>query len=267
MTTELPAHDDQANRETPTRRSVIGAFAVLPAAGALRRQGDQLVGGMPGRSLAALHRIWAPLAAEVSRLDCDISDVELAAGQDCIRRKGKMLRSDAEIDEVIDTEIDALLTPEQTLKILRVVRGDAEVDELIADDIRQEPSRRQALKAERQQLKIQLAERQAASEGAWERLGGPQMETERDQAAAARAAIVAEIHAAPIRDLADIAAMLDVAMGENEIDATMASEPDGSPLMRRLLRALVRQVPGFEFASLRVDLLPERYDRLFAEDA
>jgi hypothetical protein len=66
-------------------------------------------------------------------------------------------------------------------------------------------------------------------------------------------AVVAEIRKAPATTLLDHLALLDVAI-EHEIDlaADIAYYGTGDfPMITRLLRALARTVPGFEFNSLR----------------
>jgi hypothetical protein len=65
--------------------------------------------------------------------------------------------------------------------------------------------------------------------------------------------VVAEIQDAPARTVGDFAALLDVAL-EHELD--LAGDiafygPNDYPMTARLLRALSRIVPGFEFNSLR----------------
>ena len=65
--------------------------------------------------------------------------------------------------------------------------------------------------------------------------------------------VVAEIRDAPVTTVEDFAALLDVAL-EHELDLAgdIASwGPDDYPMTARLLRALSRMVPGFEFNSLR----------------
>jgi len=65
--------------------------------------------------------------------------------------------------------------------------------------------------------------------------------------------VVAEIRDAPMTTVEDFAALLDVAL-EHELDLAgdIASwGPDDYPMTARLLRALSRMVPGFEFNSLR----------------
>jgi hypothetical protein len=66
-------------------------------------------------------------------------------------------------------------------------------------------------------------------------------------------AVVAAIRDAPGTTIEDFAALLDVAL-EHELD--LASDigfygPADYPMTARLLRALARQIPGFEFNSLR----------------
>jgi hypothetical protein len=65
--------------------------------------------------------------------------------------------------------------------------------------------------------------------------------------------VVAEIQNAPVTTVEDFAALLDVAL-EHELDLAgdIASwGPDDYPMTARLLRALSRMVPKFEFNSLR----------------
>lgn len=66
-------------------------------------------------------------------------------------------------------------------------------------------------------------------------------------------AVVAEIREAPATTLHDHLALLDVAI-EHEIDLAVDIAYYGArdfPMITRLLRALARTVPGFEFNSLR----------------
>ena len=66
-------------------------------------------------------------------------------------------------------------------------------------------------------------------------------------------AVVAEIRQAPATTLLDHLALLDVAI-EHEIDLAADIAYYGArdfPMITRLLRALARTVPGFEFNSLR----------------
>jgi hypothetical protein len=78
-------------------------------------------------------------------------------------------------------------------------------------------------------------------------------------------ALVAEITDAPATTPEDFAALLDVAL-EHELD--LASDialygPNDYPMITRLLRELVRRVPGFEFNSLRRWLSsPGQFDQL-----
>jgi ABC-type transporter Mla subunit MlaD len=65
--------------------------------------------------------------------------------------------------------------------------------------------------------------------------------------------LVAEIRDAPATTLEDFCALLDVAL-EHEVDLACDIAfygPADFPMIRRLLRALARNVPGFEFNSLR----------------
>jgi hypothetical protein len=66
-------------------------------------------------------------------------------------------------------------------------------------------------------------------------------------------AVVAEIQDAPGTTIRDFIALLDVAL-EHELDLTSDIAfygPAEYPMTARLLRALARKVPGFEFNSLR----------------
>jgi hypothetical protein len=66
-------------------------------------------------------------------------------------------------------------------------------------------------------------------------------------------AVVAQIREAPAITLEDYLALLDVAI-EHEIDLALDIAFYGAedfPMITRLLRALARSVPGFEFNSLR----------------
>jgi hypothetical protein len=65
--------------------------------------------------------------------------------------------------------------------------------------------------------------------------------------------VVTEIGEAPARTAEDFVALLDVAL-EHELDLAgdiAFSGPNDYPMTARLLRALSRTVPGFEFNSLR----------------
>jgi hypothetical protein len=76
---------------------------------------------------------------------------------------------------------------------------------------------------------------------------------------------VAEIREAPATTLHDHLALLDVAI-EHEIDLAADIAFYGArdfPMISRLLRALARTVPGFEFNSLRRSLSsPGQFEQL-----
>ena len=78
-------------------------------------------------------------------------------------------------------------------------------------------------------------------------------------------AVVAEIREAPAITLQDHLALLDVAI-EHEIDLAADIAFYGAtdfPMITRLLRALARTVPGFEFNSLRRSLSsPGQFEEL-----
>jgi hypothetical protein len=78
-------------------------------------------------------------------------------------------------------------------------------------------------------------------------------------------AVVAEIREAPATTLHDHLALLDVAI-EHEIDLAAEIALYGArdfPMITRLLRALARTVPGFEFNSLRRALSsPGQFEQL-----
>jgi hypothetical protein len=76
--------------------------------------------------------------------------------------------------------------------------------------------------------------------------------------------LVAEIRDAPAKSMEDFCALLDVAL-DHEVD--LASDiafygPADFPMIRRLLRVLAREVPGFEFNSLRRWLSPGQFEQL-----
>ncbi len=81
-------------------------------------------------------------------------------------------------------------------------------------------------------------------------------------------AVVAEIRDAPAVTLHDHLALLDVAI-EHEIDLAADIAVYGAkdfPMITRLLRALARTVPGFEFNSLRRSLSsPGQFEQLMDE--
>ena len=78
-------------------------------------------------------------------------------------------------------------------------------------------------------------------------------------------AVVAKIREAPATTLHDYLALLDVAI-EHEIDLAADIAFYGAsdfPMITRLLRALARTVPGFEFNSLRRSLSsPGQFEEL-----
>ena len=82
-------------------------------------------------------------------------------------------------------------------------------------------------------------------------------------------AVVAEIRQAPATTLLDHLALLDVAI-EHEIDLVADIAYYGArdfPMITRLLRALARTVPGFEFNSLRRWLSsPDQFEQLMEDD-
>ncbi len=76
--------------------------------------------------------------------------------------------------------------------------------------------------------------------------------------------LVAEIRDAPATTMEDFCALLDVAL-EHEVDLACDIAfygPADFPMIRRLLRALARKVPGFEFNSLRRWLSPGQLEQL-----
>ena len=76
--------------------------------------------------------------------------------------------------------------------------------------------------------------------------------------------LVAEIRDAPATTLEDYCALLDVAV-EHELDLACDIAfygPADFPMVRRLLRFLVLQVPGFEFNSLRRWLSSDQLEEL-----
>jgi hypothetical protein len=81
-------------------------------------------------------------------------------------------------------------------------------------------------------------------------------------------AVVAEIREAPATTLHDHLALLDVAI-EHEIDLAADIAYYGArdfPMITRLLRALARTVPGFEFNSLRRSLSsPGQFEELMED--
>lgn len=81
-------------------------------------------------------------------------------------------------------------------------------------------------------------------------------------------AVVAEISEAPATTLHDHLALLDVAI-EHEIDLAADIAFYGArdfPMITRLLRALARTVPGFEFNSLRRALSsPGHFEQLMED--
>ena len=81
-------------------------------------------------------------------------------------------------------------------------------------------------------------------------------------------AVVAEIRETPATTLRDHLALLDVAI-EHEIDLAAEIACYGAsdfPMITRLLRALARTVPGFEFNSLRRSLSsPGQFEQLMED--
>jgi len=81
-------------------------------------------------------------------------------------------------------------------------------------------------------------------------------------------AVVAEMRDAPVSSLHDHLALLDVAI-EHEIDLAADIAVYGAkdfPMITRLLRALARTVPGFEFNSLRRALsAPGQFEQLMED--
>ncbi len=81
-------------------------------------------------------------------------------------------------------------------------------------------------------------------------------------------AVVEAIRHAPGTTVEDFIALLDVAL-EHELDLACDIAfygPSDYPMTARLLRALVRKVPGFEFNSLRRWLsLPGQFEQLMTE--
>ena len=79
--------------------------------------------------------------------------------------------------------------------------------------------------------------------------------------------LVAEIQDAPAKTTEDFLASLDVAL-EHELDLACDIAfygPADFPLITRLLRRLAREVPGFEFNSLRRWLRPDQFQQLMSD--
>jgi hypothetical protein len=77
-------------------------------------------------------------------------------------------------------------------------------------------------------------------------------------------AVVTAILHAPVTTTEDCIALLDVAL-EHELDLACDMAfygPEDYPMTARLLRALARAVPGFEFNSLRRWLVPGQFEQL-----
>jgi hypothetical protein len=77
-------------------------------------------------------------------------------------------------------------------------------------------------------------------------------------------AVVTAILHAPVTTTEDFIALLDVTL-EHELDLACDMAfygPDDYPMTARLLRALARAVPGFEFNSLRRWLVPGQFEEL-----
>ena len=104
-----------------------------------------------------------------------------------------------------------------------------------------------------------------------ERLGGADLTVMRERQARLLlkiGGVVAAIQDAPGTTVEDFIALLDVAL-EHELDLACDIAfygPTDYPMTARLLRAVVRTVPGFEFNSLRRWLsLPGQYEQLMCE--
>ena len=104
-----------------------------------------------------------------------------------------------------------------------------------------------------------------------ERAGGADLTAMRERQARLLSkidAVVAAIRDAPGTTVEDFIALLDVAL-EHELDLACDIAfygPTDYPMTARLLRALVRKVPGFEFNSLRRWLsLPGQFEQLMGE--
>jgi len=104
-----------------------------------------------------------------------------------------------------------------------------------------------------------------------ERLGGADLTVMRERQARLLLKIgevVAAIQDAPGTTVEDFIALLDVAL-EHELDLACDIAfygPTDYPMTARLLRAVVRTVPGFEFNSLRRWLsLPGQFEQLMGE--
>ena len=103
------------------------------------------------------------------------------------------------------------------------------------------------------------------------RAGGTDLTAMRERQASVLSkidAVVEAIRHAPGTTVEDFIALLDVAL-EHELDLACDIAfygPSDYPMTARLLRALVRKVPGFEFNSLRRWLsLPGQFEQLMTE--
>ncbi|HEX3861474.1 MAG TPA: hypothetical protein VHY35_07255 [Stellaceae bacterium] len=185
---------------------------------------DQKIETLPDlNNLRTLHQKWR-LLKDRDQVLCQLIDqVEGKAGVRFIRPKQNVtLHSDDEIDAYVET--------------WRFRSG-------VNWEVR------------RSELKKQLANVQTSFETAADRLGLPALQSEIDRTEEATEAVLDQIWEIPVGSFEDVAVYLDVAMGEHELAADCGMDEEGeqpgeASIYGRLLRALMRTAPGFDFPSL-----------------
>lgn len=241
-----PTIDDSAH-SIPTRRSMITSAAVVlasptAAASAVLPSGALTALDSTRSPLIALHARWAVLKAEHDGIQAKVDETmheNCRRGWPFVAMEEGCVFDAAQIDAVIDQ---------------RPVRSAVD---------------RARIERQRGAYKAALAADQADFEAASHRLGIKPLVQRYAEIPPLIEELLDEIYAAPIETVVDVAVILDVAMGECEIDITGEAihEDAASRLVftTRLLRELMRAAPGFEFTTLRRELLPDQFAAFLAE--
>lgn len=180
----------------PTRRTMLTASAVLLAAAGppIGAQAGAAEGRPVTPSLAAMHRRWAALKAEYTDIETEVDSIMMKNA----RRTWPFVSTD-EGCVFSEAQIDAIL---DRRPILSSARHQAHIEQ------------------QRRLYKAALVANQADFVATADRLGLAPAVQRYNEIPPLIENLLDEIYAAPIETVGDVAAILDVAMGEGEIDIT-----------------------------------------------
>lgn len=155
----------------------------------------------------------------------------------------------------------------------RTLYTNDEVDAATAELLERLPDRRPDDEAEIARLRVAIKGEIAGHRAKWQAIEDRLcvLRQQLEETERAVDGVLDRVYAAPIETIEDVALLLDVALGREVDIVGQALDPEETPFdlafTGRLLRALVRLIPGFEFTSLRRDLLPDQLNALMTEPA